>query len=515
MILVRAYASSLFALAIFFVTTHARAQGNDFSAPTGGRTTLMGGTGVALGRDGAAPFLNPAGIVRIEDQRLAFSVNFYTLGFTHYSNFHQPGLVDTNQVAAPGATGLTTSSFRVLPSTLCLFFTIGDIQKVTEPNAPPIPPDRVMRRKLAICFAQVENDDVGLQAVQFQANTALGPTAQTAALSRGWNRTYFGPTFSQYVTDRLAIGASLDGIYSHDTYSFASSSISSKVGGGALASSLAMSGSGYSMDLTAILGVTYFLSDTVTVGLSARAPSLHLLGSYNGSFSQTSTNGNTGDTATIANGAGAYRAWSPLRIGTGIGFEWPKLRLEGDAALIVPVASSASAAADVTTTTLSGGALTQKQTTESYAVESLPMVNPALGIEYFIRNSFSVVGGAAMNLSTLERLTPQPGIGNLVEARTNEVSGSLGIGSYSNRKELLIGVNVQYGWGDAIVANPYVVPNDWATVSTNSITAMFVISGSTDLRSIENAVVKVRNTVETGDPNKPPPPKKNENPPKP
>ena len=484
---------------------HARAQGNDFSAPTGGRTALMGGTGVALGRDGAAPFLNPAGIVRIEDQRLAFSVNFYTFGVTHYSNFHQPGLVDTTQVAAPGTTGLTTNSFRVLPSTLCLFFTIGDIQKVTDPNAPPIPPDRVHRRKLAICFAQVENDDVGLQAIQFQANTALGPTAQTAALQRNWSRTYFGPTFSEYITAKLAIGASLDGIYSHDTYSFASSSISSKVGGGALASSLAMSGSGYSVDLTAILGITYFLSDTVTLGLSARAPSLHLLGSYGGSFSQSSSDGNAGDTATIANGNGAFRAWSPIRIGTGIGFEWPKVKLEGDAALIVPVASSANATADVTTNTLEAGTLTQKQTTESYSVENVPMVNPALGIEYFIRNSFSVVGGASMNLSTLETLRPQPGIGNLVQARTNDVSGSIGIGSYSNRNELLLGVNVQYGWGDAIVANPYVVPNDWATVSTNSITAMFIVSGSTDLRSIENAVTKVRNTVETGDPNKAPP----------
>src|ERR1700742_3831813 len=75
-------------------TGRAEAQGNDLFSPTGGRSTLMGGTGVALGRDGATPFINPAAIVRIRDRRLAFSVHFYSLGLLHLSDFHQPGSVD-------------------------------------------------------------------------------------------------------------------------------------------------------------------------------------------------------------------------------------------------------------------------------------------------------------------------------------------------------------------------------------------------------------------------------------
>ena len=39
----------------------------------------MGNTGVALARDGAAPFLNPATVVGIDDRQLAFSVNFLAL----------------------------------------------------------------------------------------------------------------------------------------------------------------------------------------------------------------------------------------------------------------------------------------------------------------------------------------------------------------------------------------------------------------------------------------------------
>src|SRR5687767_8918643 len=73
--------------------TLAYAQGNDLSSPTGGRSALMGNTGVALGRDGAAPFNNPAAIVRIRDESLAFSVNYYSLGIASFERWHQPGPV--------------------------------------------------------------------------------------------------------------------------------------------------------------------------------------------------------------------------------------------------------------------------------------------------------------------------------------------------------------------------------------------------------------------------------------
>ena len=81
---------ALAALAALVFSVAARAQGNALSSPTGGRTALMGNTGVALAEDGAAPFLNPATIVRIRDEHLAFSVNLFTLGVTHFSGWHQP-----------------------------------------------------------------------------------------------------------------------------------------------------------------------------------------------------------------------------------------------------------------------------------------------------------------------------------------------------------------------------------------------------------------------------------------
>lgn len=461
----------------------------------------MGGTGVALGRDGAAPFLNPAGIVRIEDHRLAFSVNFYSLGITHYSKFHEPGAVDTAQFGTPpSATGVTTNTFRVLPSTLCLFFTIGDLAKLAAPDTPPVPPDRAKRRKLAICFASLESVNDNLQAVQFQGATSAGPTAHVASFSTNWNRTYFGPTYATYLTDRLALGASINGIYSHDTFAIDGSSLSTTAAGSALGSHLGISGSGSSLELTAVVGATYLLSNVTTIGLSVRAPTLHVLGSYTGAYAQ-STEATESGSSTVISGTGNYRAPSPMRIAGGLGFEWPKVRLEADAALEVPLASAVSSDVDVTINRLTGTGIAQTSGSESYRVPSHLTVNPSIGLEYFVRSSFSLIGGVGINLSMLDALNAQPSVGNLIQSRTNQATASFGVGTYGDRKELLIGTQFRYGWGEALAVNPYVAPNDWSVVNTQSYSLMFILSGATDLRSIENAVIKIQNAVTTGDPN--------------
>ena len=139
----------------------ARAQGNDRSAPTGGRSALMGNTGVALARDGAAPFINPATIVVIDDQRLAFSVNFFTYSLRHFSHWTQPGPVDASKFGnvALDTSGQSSTRFQALPSTLCLFFTLSGITPLGDDNAPP-PGTPRRRQKLAFCLGTLESDSV-------------------------------------------------------------------------------------------------------------------------------------------------------------------------------------------------------------------------------------------------------------------------------------------------------------------------------------------------------------------
>lgn len=469
------------------------AQGNDLFAPTGGRSALMGNTGVALARDGAAPFYNPAAIVRIRDERLAFSVNFYSLGLLHFSNFHQPGSVDTSTFGDGnlGGTGLLVSSFRVLPSTLCLFFTLDDLAQLSGADPSDTPPEGTPRAKLAICFASLESEDIDLQAIRFRGMTAGGPTSQVQSLQRRWSRTYVGPTYSTYLSQNLAIGASLQAIYSYDSFGINGSSLSGKIGGGALASTLGTSGSGSSFELTAILGATYRYQ-TFTLGASVRVPSLHLFGVYNGTFNR-STSGGDNDAALVTSATGSMRTSPPIRAALGGGFIWKKLTLELDGALDIPVDNEITSRVTETESSSSAAAITQMQRHASYIVPAHITINPSLGAEYFLSPTFSVLGGASANFSSLARLTPAPSIGNLVQTRNNHVNASLGLGSYWNGGELLFGFQLDYGWGQALAINPYLVPNDWSVVGMQSYSLTLIISGATDLSAIMRVVRRITN----------------------
>ncbi len=194
----------------------ARAQGNDLSAPSGGRSALMGNTGVALSRDGSAPILNPATIVRIDDNSLAFSVNFYTFASTSFSHWHQPAPVDTTRFGDVGLNGtsISTNGFRIFPSTLCLFFTVRGVTAEGSNDGGL----HGGRQKLAICFGSTEFEDVVLPALSFRGNTPLGMTAQTQSVARNWNRFHAGPTYSISFGDNFAVGLSLHGVYTTESF---------------------------------------------------------------------------------------------------------------------------------------------------------------------------------------------------------------------------------------------------------------------------------------------------------
>ncbi len=477
------------------------AQGNDRSAPTGGRSELMGNTGVALAKDGSAPFLNPATIGMIEDERVAFSVNFYTYSNTHYSGWDQPGPTDPQfGKLALTSNGDSASRFHGLPSTLCLFFTLaGLVESDAEGNARG---ERRGRQKLAFCIGSLEADGISLNALAFRGATPAGATVQTESITRGWNRLYIGPTYSVSVTDALALGASLHGVVTSDSFVVDGNSITSITGGNALSSGMGTSGYGYSFDLAATLGATYRMG-MVTLGASAELPALHVLGR----FQSTSHNENSAADATdnVTNGAGYFSARPPMRVAAGVGIEWPRLTLEADESFDFPSSSAISSTMRVDSTDLMAGVPKTTSFDARYLVSARPMLNTSVGAEYFVTRGFSLIGGGSTNFSTLKALSPTESVGNLVQSRTNHAALSFGIGSYGGGRDILIGLQLDYGWGQALVVNPYQVPNTWSVIGTQTYSAMAVLAGATDLRTIGRAVEKVRNAVFTGTPDEPAP----------
>ena len=480
-------------------TARVAAQGNDLGAPAGGRSTLMGNTGVALGHDGASPFNNPATIVRILDQRLAFAVNFYSLNFMHFDAWHQPGAIDSAQFGDRnlGGTALVDTNFESLPSTLCLFFTLEQVVRTLSLNEATAHEQlesglRPTGKKLALCFATLESEDVDMQAVSFRGTTAAGPTTQIQSVQRRWVRTYIGPTYSISLSDRFAIGGSVHVVYSHDRFGINSLSLSSLLDGTGVTSTLSTGGRGKSFELTGTLGMTYRV-DRFTLGASVRLPSLHVLGSYDATFSQTKTGQE--DVSLLADATGSFSTTPPMRIAVGAGLTGKRWTLEVNAALSLPIQKLMTADLTVVNTTLAATGAELEQHREHYAIPGYVTINPSFGFEYFASAGLSILGGVATNFTTLGRLKPAPSVGNMIQSRVSHISASLGLGSYWERGEFLFGLQFDYGFGQTLAINPYVVPNDWAVVGARTYGLLFVIAGSTSFDSIVRVMDRIANGV--------------------
>jgi hypothetical protein len=496
--------AALLWLASFACSGHVAAQGNDLGAPAGGRATLMGNTGVALGRDGSAPFYNPATIVRIRDESLAFSVNFYSLMLANFPAWHAPGELDAERFGDKdrNGTNLWDVDFRPLPSTLCLFFTLEELVSSIAADPAADAADAAGSRdsgkgpptgkKLALCFATLESEEFDVQAIKFRSETRAGASSQVQSLLRRWSRTYVGPTYSISLSRNFAIGGSLQAVYSWDSFGIHSESLSAQLGGGGVTSTISTGGSGKSFELTGTFGATYRVG-RVTFGASLRLPSLHVWGEYDGTFSQTYSSGED-TSSTLADGRGNFTSAPPMRLALGAGIAADRVTLELDVAFQLPLQRQLSTELIMTKSTLTPDGVERTSGPEKYEITGRPVINPSFGLEYFISSGLSLLTGVSANFSSLDPLQPVRSVGNIALARINHIGGSLGIGSYWQGGELLFGLAFDYGFGRMVAVNPFVVPNTWSIVDVNTYTLLFVVAGSTSL----NSIVRMVNAITHG-----------------
>ncbi|WP_437602960.1 hypothetical protein WMF28_15145 [Sorangium sp. So ce590] len=129
----------------------AHAQGRYESALLGGRSALLGGTGVVLGVDGAAPFLNPATIIRIEDRNIAFSAAFFRYAHRTLEAWHQPGPVDSALYGDLRLDHTTVSDHGLdsLPDAMCYCTVEGAAREIGDAveGSAAAPPKRTTPRE--------------------------------------------------------------------------------------------------------------------------------------------------------------------------------------------------------------------------------------------------------------------------------------------------------------------------------------------------------------------------------
>jgi hypothetical protein len=481
-----------FVLALLSFSLPAFAQGNDLYGAMGGRATLMGNTGVALARDGAAPLYNPATIVRIKDQRLAFSAHFFSFNIQSFSDWHQPGTLDSDQFGGRlRDTSLSRATFHLPPSTVCLFITLEDLEKLTTLNDEDRSPTQdEVRQKLAFCFASLESEDVDLQAIQFSGMTRAGPTTQVQSLERQWNRTYIGPTYGMNVNDDLALGGSIQVVYAHTSFGVNGTTLSDTLDGGGAATTLTTSGRGRTFGIVGLVGMTYHIQ-RFTLGVSARTPVFQIAGSYDGAYERSVMGTALDEDALVESGSGSLHTAPPIRIAVGGGLSLHRLTLELDFALNLPMQNAMNADLDVSRSHLTAGGVERSRSSQHFGVRSHATLNPSAGAEYKLNPGLSLFTGISANFSSLGKLHPTESIGNLVQARTNHINAAFGVGSYWSDGELLFGVQFDYGWGEAIAIDAYALPNHLTVVDASAFTAMFVLSGAANLRSIVSTVNKI------------------------
>jgi hypothetical protein len=466
----------------------ARAQASYRSAPIGGRSALMGGTGVALAKDGAAPFLNPATIIHIDDSGLAFSVNFYTFQWTDIEGFHQPG---ASGPSLPN-TALDANHLDALPSTLCLFLTIGAwgdnlLGGGVGPEPPSTSPHRKGRRKLAACLGTLERSAFSATAVGYSGQAGPLSASQGTSIQRSWQRVYVGPSYSVYVSDRVAVGAALNGIGTTTSSTWGVDTLFTQGSMAGTASTYDTAMTAFSVDLNAMLGMVWHIDDVQVFGASVSTPSVHVLGNYNGTSAiQQQTPG--GSSAVLSTSSGSFNAPVPVRVAVGLGAETKRLRVEGDASAYLPITYLARADVQTQLTTLHGTSSASTSFPSSLQMMGWPVVDVGLGLEYFLSPRFSLLGGASTDLSGLAPLPAAPPVGTLAETRMQRVTSSLGVGSYGDGSELLLGTELSYAWGKSIALDPYGSSPQLSLVDQHTWQVMLIIAGSASISAFRRTL---------------------------
>jgi hypothetical protein len=504
-----AFVAASAALAIALVARPASGQANYKLAPVGGRTTLVGGTGLAFGRDSASAFLNPATVVRLDPGRLAFSVNFYELTLFTSKTWYQPGAVDTARFGdlSGGEATITTAGFDSLPGSLCLFLRVGELAFLARGDRKEFSESRA---RLGLCLASVQNSDFGFNREDYQQETATGHTRQAQSIRQTFRRIAVGPTYAMYITNALAFGASLHVSRTGFRSVFESTATSTGPGGRSITSAFFNSAHGDSYDLSATVGLTYRIGRFQTVAFALEAPSLHVFGPGGLNRFTTSQEGATNRTQSIT-AEGQFAAYTPLRFGLGTGVEYSWGSAELNVSYHQPLGSAYRATLDGRVLDSNNGVANDRPATLELSNRGHGAVNIGVGGHVNVAPYVSLLAGLGTDLSTARAGTIVGDPMAYFPSRTHRVTTSVGLGSHGEGGDLLVGGELAYEWGDRLAVNSYQVPARFDAAPSQNIGLLIVIAGTTSFKAIRRAVNDLSNSVDVSP--KKPEPKKPEPPP--
>jgi hypothetical protein len=452
----------------------------------------VGGTGLAFGRDSASAYLNPATVVRVDPGRLAFSVNFYELSVFNAPQWYTPGAVDRTHFGdvAGSKANVTSVGFDTLPSSLCIFLRASDVAFLARETSKGL---RESHARLGICIATVQSSDFTFDREDFSSGNSTGGTRQAQTVRQSFRRIAVGPTYSMYVTNALAIGASLH--VSRAAYRSLFESTATTYGGVSPVTSIFYSSAhGDSYDISGTLGATYRIGRYQTVALALELPSLHVFGP--GGLNKYTHFDGAGDGSQTLTANGDFAANTPMRIALGTGMERAWGSAEINVSYHIPVAPAYTAHLDGRAVDVQNGVGVDRATSLDLSTRARGAVNVGIGGEFVIAPYITILTGLSTDLTTARNGSLLSDPMNYFPSRTNRVAASLGLGSHGDGGDLYLGGEFGYGWGERLAVNSYQLPARLDTTAHQTISLLVVIAGTTSFKAIKRAVNDISEAVD-------------------
>jgi|GEM_PF-894965 len=466
------------ALLILGFTARASAQANYEGALIGGRSSLMGGTGVAAGIDSAAPLQNPSTIIGIEGTSFVFSTFFLQINQRSFDPDANGSASNAAQLER-GSTHLSQTELRVLPNSTCLFF---DVHKV---------PGQVRgHQKASICLAEPETESFSLNTSAVAELDSNRSGFQQRVLAQEFSKKVYALSWALALSKDLSLGVSpmLEEVSFNDTEAIATitadASLAEAVGspGKNTANIAYRKASGYA--LSALVGARYRPSPNLALGVSLLTPSLSLGGSYRGTRSFEATRS---DSEEYSQERGSAHFGYPLRLALGLAATFGRVGFEINGFFHTGRNDFASFDASRAAVGVNSGIITSAGTEPIHYQEAVqPIVNAGVGLEYKLSKKWSLLTGLLTDFSGLR---PRASVGSsaIFRSQMDAVHGSVGVAWKPRAGSVLLGVRGFYGEGDMVTSSPRSLPVEQVVASQSHWGLSLVISGQLTLEMIAEA----------------------------
>jgi hypothetical protein len=474
----RWFAASAATVGLLLGSSRLYAQANYQTQPLGGISALMGGTGIALGRDSAAPLLNPAGIARINASSLALASQLVQVSRRNISGAIQPGPGPSGEVSDVvfADSDITDFGFRVLPSTACYFQNIGT-SSVT----------RAGNHAISFCIATTEDRGLSSYGVGRTGASEVGTFSYGGSFETQWSRRDFAFSWGTYLREWLSIGASAIMGQSSLRLLTASTGMAEDAQTGIGRRNDFQSGkSGNTIDLRAEFGVLVHFDDHWSLGASARTPSVSIINGYDASSSVGSLDGSS--QAQVD--SGSLNAPTALRFGVGLGYDSGDFSFEFDVFMYPGDSKFISVEADrVAKTIAADGTVTTENSQIDLRSPSKFVANFGAGVRYRLDDHLSLLGGLHTDFGALADFA------STVEQRNGVVLNSrdayhaaAGIGYEGGFGEIISGLRGSYSTGDAVTVNHLVNTPVPAVVQDREFAILLIVYGVIDFGAIGKAI---------------------------